>query len=85
MTGPVLEPKVRYEEDQIVIRTDVEALPEAGYDCPGNDMVSLTVDLAEPVGARKLVDGGCLAGEAATTPFCENDGVRTPWRSPAGF
>ncbi|MHA7277118.1 hypothetical protein ACX80O_11430 [Arthrobacter sp. Hz1] len=84
VTGPVLEPKITYEEDRIVIKTDVGALPEAGYNCPSNDMVQLTVELAEPVGARRLIDGGCLAGEAVTTTLFQNDGVRAPWPPPAG-
>ena len=79
VTGSVLAPKITYEVARIVITTDVEALPEGGYDCPSNDVVQLTVELAEPVGARSLVDGGCLAAETAATSLCGNDAVRVPW------
>jgi len=75
-TGVVLEPDVTYEEDRILIRTDVEALQGDAYDCRGNDTVPLTVQLSEPVGQRELVDASCLEGEAVNTTFCEDRGVR---------
>lgn len=76
VTGTVLEPKITYEPDRILIQTDVAALPEGGCDCPGNDVVPIIVKLAEPVGDRQLVDLACLAGKAAATTFCTDDGVR---------
>lgn len=76
-TGVVLEPEVFYEEDRILIRTDVAPLPPAeGYDCQGNDTVPLTVQLSEPVGERELVDAACLEGEAVGTSHCDDQGVR---------
>jgi hypothetical protein len=77
-TGTVLDPQVRVEADQILIRLDVTKLPDGAYDCPGNDTVSLEVMLNEPIGDREVVDAACLAGEAVGTTFCLNDGVRWP-------
>ncbi|MBE0011447.1 hypothetical protein DXT87_16975 [Arthrobacter sp. AET 35A] len=76
VTGRVLEPMITYGADQIIIRTDVEPLPEGAYDCPGNEIVEKTVELSEPVGDRELVDAACVTGDAVTTTFCEDDGVR---------
>lgn len=77
-TGTVLEPDVVYEASRIVIRTDVEPLPEGNYDCRGNDSVPVTVELSEPVGERELVDAACLQGRAVETIFCDDRGVRWP-------
>jgi hypothetical protein len=76
VTGTVLEPEVAYEESRIVIRTDVEPIPQTGYDCQGNNAVPLTVRLTEPVGRRSLVDAACQRGDAVDTIFCESGGLR---------
>jgi hypothetical protein len=75
-TGSVLEPEVTYETNRIVIRTDVEPLQEGAYTCLGNDTVPLTVQLSETVGKRQIVDAACLEGKAASTTFCDDNGVR---------
>lgn len=77
-TGMVLDPEVRYEQDRILIRTNVEPLPEGAYDCQGNDSVPVTVKLAEPVGEKELVDAVCLDGDAVGTQPCVDGGIR--WR-----
>jgi hypothetical protein len=78
-TGRVLEPAVDVDGERIKVTFAVEPLPPGSYDCPGNDEVPYVVELAEPVGSREIVDGACLAGEAATTSFCtEQDPTR--WR-----
>lgn len=77
-TGTLLEPQVSLEADRILIRTDVAALPGGAYDCPGNNVVPLDIELGEAIGDRELVDQACLEGEAVQTTFCPEGGVR--WR-----
>ena len=77
-TGKVLKPTVSAGEGQIVVTFTVKALPSGAYSCPGNDQVPHLVDLGEPVGDRRLVDGACLAGEAVSTSFCIDGPVRWP-------
>jgi hypothetical protein len=71
VTGEVLEPSVEYDDDRIVITVDVAPFGDQAADCQGNDAVPVTVTLDEPIGARELVDGACLEGEAVSTAFCE--------------
>jgi hypothetical protein len=78
VTGTVLDPRVRVEQERIVIRTDVEPLSPGGYTCQGNDAVPVTVELNEPIGKRELVDAACLGGRAVNTAPCTDNGVR--WR-----
>lgn len=65
-----------YEADQIVIAAFVAPLPADAYNCPGNDSVTVTVQLSEPVGRRQLIDGACLEGEAVITSFCSDGAMR---------
>jgi hypothetical protein len=81
VTGEVLEPVVTLEADRILIRTDVAPLPDGAYTCQGNDRVPVTIELGEPIGDRELVDAACLDEAAASTGFCQDDGVR--WVPPA--
>lgn len=83
VTGDVLEPiEVQYEDDRILLRTDVEPLGLDAADCQGNPVVPVTVDLAEPIGDRALVDVACTRAPVSTTTWCEDDGVR--WSPPGG-
>ncbi len=75
-TGKVLTPIIKYDETQILIRTDVQPLAGDAYTCPSNDIVPLTIELSEPVGERDLVDASCLDPEASTTSMCTDAGVR---------
>ncbi|MDJ1114725.1 hypothetical protein [Microbacterium dauci] len=77
VTGELSEPRVTAEDDRIVITTPVADNGSDDGECPGNDVVPLTVDLGEPIGERTLVDGACLSTEAADTELCA-DAVR--WR-----
>jgi len=77
VTGDVLAPRVQYEDDRVVVTTDVEPLGDGTWTCPGNDAVPVTVELDEALGDRELVDGGCLAAEAEGMRLCD-DAVR--WR-----
>ena len=71
VTGEALSPVITYELEQIVILIDVEPLEGDAFDCQGNDAVAVVVQLDEPLGERKLIDGGCLRIDAADTAACE--------------
>ena len=77
-TGAVLDPEVKVEADGIVIRTPVESLHISEATCQSNNVVPVTVELAEPLGQRDLLDAFCLDSSAGTTSFCSDGGVR--WR-----
>jgi len=77
-TGEVLKPTVSVKQDEIVVAFLAKPMPPAYYTCPGNHPVSYPVDLGAPFGDRKLVDGACLDGNAASTSFCLNGSVRLP-------
>jgi hypothetical protein len=77
VTGEVLAPWVVYEKDRIVITVDAAPRGDEPADCQGNDAVPVSVQLDEPIGARELVDGACLEGEAVGTVFCDEP-VRWP-------
>jgi hypothetical protein len=64
---------------EIVVTFTVAPLKPGAYTCMGNDRVARTVNVGEPIGARRLVDGGCQSGEAKSTSFCEAGAVR--WSS----
>ncbi len=72
-TGRVLDPVINAGEDEIVITFSVEALPAGDYNCPGNDRVSYLIELEEPVGQRRIVDGACRHGDAAETSHCTTE------------
>jgi hypothetical protein len=75
VTGEVLEPTVEIGDTEIVVAFTVEAA--LGGDCPSNDQVPFVVDIGQPIGDRRLIDGACReAGEAASTSFCDGGGVR---------
>lgn len=49
---------VEYFRDRITILATADPLPPGGHRCPGNPPITVTVQLAEPVGDRELVDAG---------------------------
>lgn len=77
VTGTVLRPGVVITETEVVVTFTVEADPDGGF-CPSNEQVPYVVDLGQPLGARALVDGVCLDGEASTTTFCREGSRRFP-------
>jgi len=80
VTGQVLRPGVVASEGEVVVTFTVEAAGTGAFECQGNDQVAYEVDLGEPLGERRLLDGSCLpGGEAVSTTLCENGGLR--WRS----
>ncbi|MEO6318035.1 MAG: hypothetical protein ABIP36_04555 [Acidimicrobiales bacterium] len=82
-TGKVLRPGVTTTDTEVVLTFTVEAAgPGATFTCQGNEAVPYEIDLGGPIGGRVLVDGSCVFdGLAASTSFCEPDGVR--WRAGA--
>jgi hypothetical protein len=80
VTGEVLEPAVSFTESEVVIVARVGEI-EGDQTCPSNDWVPITVDLSEPIGERKLVDGECLLGDSDRISDCV-DAVR--WDPEAG-
>ncbi|MGJ0203181.1 hypothetical protein NHL51_03330 [Leucobacter sp. gxy201] len=67
-----------YETGRILIRAVVEPLASGSdrtlYTCQGSPAVPATVELADPLGDRELVDETCLAPENQDTAFCIEDG-----------
>lgn len=81
VTGEVLQPRVSRSDDAVTVRIDVvpldDGLPRL---CPGNDLVPVMVDLGEPIGDRRLVDGVCSDGAASGMQACAEGGTR--WTPP---
>lgn len=63
VTGELLDPVIVYESDQVVITIDAAPNGPGGANCQGNDVVPVTVELSEPLGERKLIDGACVPME----------------------
>ena len=77
VTGQVLKPSVQIGQSNIVVTFTVERRAAGAARCPSNDQVPYVVDIGEPIGNRKLLDGACLAdGEAKSTSFCVGGAVR---------
>ena len=82
VTGEVYEPGIVIGDSEIVVTFSVEPLDPGDYACPSNDEVPYVVNIGEPIGERRLVDGACLDdGEAASTSSCEAGPER--WSAPA--
>lgn len=56
-------PEVEYLSDVIIITFWAETLPAGTYTCPGHPPVKRTVTLTEPLGARRLLDGGIFPAQ----------------------
>ena len=77
ITGQLNAPDVQLSQTRIVVTFTVERAPDGGHTCPGNAQVRYTVNIGEPIGNRQLIDGACVSeGEAKTTSFCTDAGVR---------
>lgn len=53
--GRILEPKLAYESDRILVAVVIRKLP-GPRDCQGTDPYAYTLKLAEAIGQRKLLD-----------------------------
>jgi hypothetical protein len=69
---------VAFGDDEVVVTFTVEALSPGVHTCPGNDQVPYELDLGQPLGERRLVDGSCRPpdGEARDTSLCIDGDVR---------
>jgi hypothetical protein len=56
-TGRILPPIILYRNDSVVVAVAVTDLPGAN-DCPGNPPTPFEFDLTQPLGARRLLNGG---------------------------
>jgi hypothetical protein len=63
--GRVLAPAIVYGEDAITITIAVRVI---GGDCPGNPEFPVTIQLAEPLGDRALLDGTVFPPRDASRP-----------------
>lgn len=63
--GRVVEPTIEYRADAIFITFTVTKRPSP-QDCPGNPEYPVEIRLAEPVGARALLDGSVAPPRDAT-------------------
>ncbi len=75
-TGTILQPEVSLGPSDIVIRAAAKPLGGGSQNCPGNDSVTVTITLPEPVGDRPLIDAACLEGSAVRTSFCAEGPAR---------
>lgn len=72
-TGRVMKPDIRLTDTQVIVTFRVQPDDPEAADCPTNNTVPVEVVLPEPLKGRKLKDGQCLPGEAATgTTFCDS-------------
>lgn len=64
----IVGPEISYAADRVVVTFAVRPLPGDAHDCQGNPATAVTVTLKEPLGDRRLVDGG--ADPAREPPVC---------------
>jgi hypothetical protein len=55
--GLLLPPMIEYLEFQVTVSLYLEPLPPGAHECPGNPTTPFVIELAEPLGERRLVDG----------------------------
>ena len=73
ITGTVNPPDVSVSDSEIVISMTVSPGEPSSATCPGNDQVAFEIELPEPLGDRRLVDGACENSDARRTIWCETD------------
>jgi hypothetical protein len=78
VAGEVFEPIVEVGETDIIVTFfDVSRDSDLEQTCPGNDEVPYELELGEPIGQRRVLDGSCRSGgEAASTSFCAPGATR---------
>jgi hypothetical protein len=73
VTGEVYAPVIVIGDRDIVVTFSVAPLDLDVRPCISNEEVPFVVDIGEPIGERRLVDGACLDdGEASSTGFCRS-------------
>ena len=77
ITGEVYPPDIVIGDRDVVVTFSVAPLDFDVRTCIPNEEVPFVVNLAEPIGERRLVDGACLDdSEASPTGFCRSGPVR---------
>lgn len=71
-TGQLLAARITYEEQRVIIQVDAEPMGAGTFLCPGNNAVQISIELAEQIGERSLVDGGCFDLADTTNTVCAN-------------
>lgn len=69
--GRIREPLIIYEPNRVIVVFTVDPLPGGAFHCPSNPPTRVTVELAEPLGERQLLDGGLYPWQDPTK--------REPW------
>jgi hypothetical protein len=65
--GRIVAPVVVYQPDALVVVFGIVPLPGA-HDCPGAPPAKYRIALTEPLGQRRLLDGGVVPPRDATKP-----------------
>ena len=76
-TSEVFDPNIDADDDEIIITFTVAPI-SGDQECPSNDAVPFVVELDEPIGDRRLVDGACRSGEAPARLCDPNDPIWVP-------
>ena len=66
--GRVLDPLIFSGEDAVLVTFWVRRAPGGGQDCQGNPEFATLIQLPEPLGDRKLLDGSQVPPRDASTP-----------------
>ena len=67
--GRVLPPVILYGADEVTVIFAVRPLPGDAFDCPGNPATPMLIVLEEPLGERRLLDGGVFPPRDASEPL----------------
>lgn len=75
-TNPVRTVSMAYSTEAVTITVSSEPVSAGAHNCQGGRPRAYAVELDEPIGKRRLVDGQCSGGNVRTTAWCDPDGVR---------
>ena len=64
----IVGPEISYDADQVVVTFAVRPPPGDAHACPSNPATLVKVTLNEPLGERRLIDGG--ADPPREPPLC---------------
>ncbi len=68
MLGRLLPPSITYGAESISLVFAARPLEGEMFTCPGNPSTRVTVELSEPLGGRRLLDGGLFPPRDASQP-----------------
>lgn len=75
-TNPVRSVSTTYTTQTVTITMSTEPVSSGAHHCQVGLARSHELELDEPVGERRLVDGRCSDRSARTTAWCDPDGIR---------